>query len=532
MTVTRRIQIGFTWTAVLVVMLVGTVIGQTLWLESWREDYRRSVAKTSLASDIQVKLLETTVYGLDVDSLEAASQAEIQGVRETTDADFSEITAYLTAIAAAPGTERAAIVEDMRAQVEEYQQGFQQVITLAGTDPALSRSKLRELKPVLVQLQDSMDAFVRAEKSVGDDLLRSLDTTSRTVTILAAVLAFMAVSTCVVGAFIITRLIGRQLRRATTKLGTSASELMAISTQVAASAAQTAASTSEATVTVEEVKQTAMLASEKADEVGKESKDLPQVAEAGRAAAEETAAAFERTRDQMVAVSDTISSLSARTQAVEEIITTVNDLAEQSNLLSVNASIEAAKAGEYGKGFSVVAQEVKSLAEQSKVAVLQARTVLGEIGKATDLAIRAAGEGQDTVEAGRRQSTESGEAIFTLAESASKSAESAIQISASGRQQLAGMEQIGQAMESINQAGEQSAVGTRQVQQEVMRLQELAAELRELVDSKARAVEAGVPAEASEADVSQGETDLPTSGDDPAPGESGPSPEGEDPPKG
>ena len=91
MTVTRRIQIGFTWTAVLVLMLVGTIIAQTIWLESWREDYRRSVAKTSLAADIQVKLLETTVYGLDIDSLEMGSQADMQSVRETTDADFDQI---------------------------------------------------------------------------------------------------------------------------------------------------------------------------------------------------------------------------------------------------------------------------------------------------------------------------------------------------------------------------------------------------------------------------------------------------------
>jgi methyl-accepting chemotaxis protein len=373
-----------------------------------------------------------------------------------------------------------------------------------------------------------MDKFVRAEKSMGDDLLRSLDDTSRTVMIVAAVLAALAVSAALGGAFWISRLISRQLRGATAKLGTSASELMAISTQVAAGAAQTAASTSEATVTVEEVKQTAILASEKADEVGEESKDLPQVAEAGRAAAEETAAAFERTRDQMVAVSETISSLSARTQAVEEIITTVSDLAEQSNLLSVNASIEAAKAGEYGKGFSVVAQEVKSLAEQSKVAVVQARSVLGEIVKATDLAIQAAGEGQETVEAGRRQSTESGEAIFTLAESASRSAESAIQISASGRQQLAGMEQIGQAMESINQAGEQSAAGTRQVQQEVMRLQELATELGELVDRKTRAVDADASADGSEVDLPRSEYDLPRGESGPPQGGSGLPPEGND----
>jgi methyl-accepting chemotaxis protein len=491
MTVTRRIQIGFTWTAVLVLMLVGTVIAQTLWLQSWRDDYKKSVAKTNTATNIQLEILGATIYGLDIDALGTATQAELESIRKTTDASFVDVGSYLTALEASASGDMASVVKDIRGLVQQYQQGFQEVLTLAATDIAGSRNKARGLRPVLLQLEEEVNAFVRAEKSAGDDLLKSLDSTSMIVMIVAAILAVLAVSAALGGAFIISRMISRQLRGAFTKLSSSAAELMAVSTQVAASAAQTAASTSEATVTVEEVKQTAMLASEKADEVGEESKKLPQVAEAGRTAAEETAAAFERVRDQMVVVAETISSLSERTEAVEEIIATVNDLAEQSNLLSVNASIEAAKAGEYGKGFNVVAQEVKSLAEQSKAAVVQARTVLGDIVKATDLAIQAAGEGQETVEAGRRQSRESDEAIHTLAESASRSAESAIQISASSRQQLAGMEQIDQVMASINQAGEQSASGTRQVQQEIMRLQELAAELRELVDRKAWTVDPG-----------------------------------------
>ncbi len=174
--------------------------------------------------------------------------------------------------------------------------------------------------------------------------------------------------------------------------------------------------------------------------------------------------------------------LSDQTQAVGEIIATVNDLAEQSNLLSVNASIEAAKAGDQGKGFTVVAQEVKNLAEQSKQAVSQVRTILSEIQKAGSLAVQAAEQSREAIEDVRQQSVQSGGRIHMLSGIANSMAQSAAQISASSQQQLAGMEQISQAMESINQAGNQSVSGTRQVEQEIRQMQELALRLKRLVE--------------------------------------------------
>ena len=78
---------------------------------------------------------------------------------------------------------------------------------------------------------------------------------------------------------------------------------------------------------------------------------------------------------------------------VGEIVETVNDLSEQSNLLAVNASIEAAKAGEQGRGFAVVASEVRTLAEQSKRATQQIRSILGDIQKATQTAVMSTEEG-------------------------------------------------------------------------------------------------------------------------------------------
>ncbi len=113
---------------------------------------------------------------------------------------------------------------------------------------------------------------------------------------------------------------------------------------------------------------------------------------------------MKRIQTHMDSIAASIVRLSDQSQAIGEIIASVNDLAEQSNLLAVNAAIEAAKAGEQGKGFAVVAQEVRSLAEQSKQATAQVRNILGDIQKATSAAVMATEQGSKAVEAGVKQS--------------------------------------------------------------------------------------------------------------------------------
>jgi methyl-accepting chemotaxis protein len=228
-----------------------------------------------------------------------------------------------------------------------------------------------------------------------------------------------------------------------------------------------------------------MLAHEKASAAAEGAQGAVQVIGSARALTDETASGIERMQGEMDVVFETINRLSERTQAAGDVIALVNDLAEQSNLLSVNAAIEAAKAGEYGKGFTVVAQEVKSLAEQSKQAVAQVRAMLGEIQKASQTTVHAAAHGREAVEEARQRSMEAGQVMERVAEGAVEDSQSSLQVVASARQQLAGMEQIAQAIASINEAGSQSVGGTRQVEQEVKHLQDLALQLKLMVQAEA-----------------------------------------------
>ncbi|SNB44745.1 methyl-accepting chemotaxis protein [Geobacter sp. DSM 9736] len=272
-----------------------------------------------------------------------------------------------------------------------------------------------------------------------------------------------------------------EIQDAVNIIANSAGQILSSTTQVAASVTETASAVVETTTTTEEVRQTSEVSTEKANRVAEAAQRAVQISESGSSTVEEVAERMKGIRQQMESIAGRIIMLSEQSQAIGEIIATVNDLAEQSNLLAVNAAIEAAKAGEHGKGFSVVAQEVKNLAEQSKQATAQVRTILNDIQKATSAAVLATEQGSKTVDEGVHQSIRAGESIRSLSASIVEAAEAASQIAASSQQQLIGMEQVLTAMENIKQASEQNVMGTRQVEAAARNIHQLGGKLKELV---------------------------------------------------
>jgi methyl-accepting chemotaxis protein len=265
-------------------------------------------------------------------------------------------------------------------------------------------------------------------------------------------------------------------------LASSATEILAAATQVSSGAAETATAISETTTTVEEVKQTGHLSSQKAKYVVDSSQKAAEVARAGRKTVETSVAGMKHIQAQMDSIAESIVRLSEQSQTIGEIIASVNDLADQSNLLAVNAAIEAAKAGEQGKGFGVVAQEIKSLAEQSKQATAQVRNILSEIQKATSAAVMATEQGSKAVQSGVKQSAEVDESIRALADTIAEAAQAATQIAASIQQQLVGTDQVALAMESISQASTQNVAGTKQAETAALNLHELGQKFKRLVE--------------------------------------------------
>jgi methyl-accepting chemotaxis protein len=273
------------------------------------------------------------------------------------------------------------------------------------------------------------------------------------------------------------RQVGRQSREITSALNASAAQIRASTQQQAASVEEQLAALQETAATADEITHSGARIAARAQEVIQAAQAAVQTSANGLRAVADAARAMDAIRDQGEVVATNIVALSEKTQAIGEIIMTVNDISERSHLLALNAAIEAAAAGENGRSFAVVASELKVLADQAKEATLQVRSILGEIQRGINTSVMLTEEAVKRVAVGRERSDVTERTIEAITGSVQESVQTFQQIVASTNQQQIGIEQVMGALQNIRQASQQTAAGTRELDTAAGNLADLSRQL-------------------------------------------------------
>lgn len=252
--------------------------------------------------------------------------------------------------------------------------------------------------------------------------------------------------------------------------------------QVSQATDETAVAITQLATTIAELRQSSEITAQRMAAVSHNSSGAAEVAQDGRKAVADTAQAMDEIQQRMHLVGERIAELTERSLDISAIISVVNALAEQAAILAVNASVEAAHAGEQGGGFVAVAQEMKTLAGQSKQAVSEVRRILLDIPPTISALLQATEQSSAAVHIGVNRVGVAGEALARMASEAHSNAEAAQQIASSALQQLSGVQQLAAAILQIKQDNQANLHSMRQMQQATQDLQQTNQQLTRAIE--------------------------------------------------
>ena len=273
------------------------------------------------------------------------------------------------------------------------------------------------------------------------------------------------------------------VQEATLQVGSSANEIQTTAEHLAQGSeaqamqiADTAAALDEMAVSIQQVSENATLSAT----VGEQALANAQQ---GTKAVQDTIEEMNRIRDQVQETAKRIKRLGESSQEIGEIVQLIGDIADRTSILALNASIQAAMAGEAGRGFAVVAEEVERLAERSTEATRQISTLIGAIQNETNEAVAAMETTTQEVVAGSLLADQAGQALSEIETVSNRLAELIQSISLAAKQQARGSETLATSMDEIAGVTQQTAAGTKQAAVSISSLALLADELRASVST-------------------------------------------------
>ena len=281
--------------------------------------------------------------------------------------------------------------------------------------------------------------------------------------------------------WLITVSLGRQVGAAVSHVESSSAELQSAANQQASSASEQASAMTEVSTTINELLVSSRQIAESAQRVAGSSEQTAQAAHGGQSVVDRTSDSIASIRRQMDQIVAHMLELGKKSQEIGAVLEIVSELAEQTNILAINATIEAAGAGESGKRFAVVADEIRKLADRVGGSTKEIRGLIDEVRGAVNTTVMATETGSKAVESGARQFLDLSAAFKQIAALVNSTTDAAREIGLSTKQQASAVDQVNVAINDVTQSAKETETSASQTLQTASQLSTLARGLLRMI---------------------------------------------------
>ena len=342
-----------------------------------------------------------------------------------------------------------------------------------------------DVVPARRALQEALESLASLQKrALRDAQIAASETADRALR-LVTVLAALGCVFAALAAWLLTTGLSRQIVTAVGHVQSSSAELQAAANQQAAGSKEQATAMTEITTTISELLASSRQIAESAQRVAAIAQETTRSAGTGEGTVELAHESIGSIRRQVDLVVAHMLELGKKSQEIGGVVEIVAELAEQTNILAINATIEAAGAGESGGRFAVVADEIRKLADRVAGSTKDIRALIEDVRSAVNTTVMATETGSKAVDSGSRQFADVAAAFRQIVELVSKSTEAAREIGLSTRQQATAIEQVNIAIASVGQASRETEASSTQTVQTAAELAHLSRDLLRLVQARA-----------------------------------------------